>query len=348
MIEDLLSKSLPEVAHLIISRAISSVDLVESYLNRIEEVNSSLNAVVTIAPDILKRARHCDTELARGNIIGPLHGIPLTIKDTIATKGIRTTSGSRLRVDDVPQHDAPVVTRLKAAGAIILGKTNTPEMAIPYETDNPVFGRTNNPHDLSRTPGGSSGGEAAAIAAGLSPAGIGSDLAGSIRVPAHFCGIAGLKPTSGSVPMEGHLPLATGVLSLGACIGPMARRVADLASLFSVIADKPEARFLDEAVNELGSARVAWYTDDGVAPVTEDVANAVRHAASILSEAGLGIVEARPPSISQAPGLWVELFSRVANEQIRSFYRGREQEAGLLVSALFQTPHLETFEDKAN
>ncbi|HEX7721307.1 MAG TPA: amidase [Pyrinomonadaceae bacterium] len=348
MVEDLLSKSLPEVALLITSRAISSVDLVETYLNRIEEVNPALNAVVTISPDVLESARCCDSELARGNIIGPLHGIPLTIKDTIATKGMRTTSGSRLRADDIPQQDAPVVTRLKAAGAIILGKTNVPEMAIPYETDNPVFGRTSNPHDLSRTPGGSSGGEAAAIAAGLSPAGIGSDLAGSIRVPAHFCGIAGLKPTTGSVPMEGHLPLAIGALSLGASIGPMARRVADLALLFSVIADKSEARFFDEGVNELGSARVAWFTHDEVAPVTEDVANAVRQAASILSEAGLNIVEERPPSISQAPGLWVELFSRVANEQIQSFYRGREQEAGPLVSALFQTPHLETFEEKAN
>lgn len=348
MVEDFLSKSLPEVAFLITSRAISSVDLVETFLNRIEEINPALNAIVTIAPDVLESARRCDSELERGNIIGPLHGIPLTIKDTIATKGMRTTSGSRLRADDIPPQDAPVVTRLKAAGAIILGKTNTPEMAIPYETDNPVFGRTNNPHDSSRTPGGSSGGEAAAIAAGLSPAGIGSDLAGSIRVPAHFCGIVGLKPTTGAVPMEGHLPLATGSLSLGASIGPMARRVADLALLFSVIADNPEAKFLDEAVNTLGSARVAWYADDEVAPVTEDVANAVRHAASILSEAGLDVCEERPPSISQGPRLWVELFSRAANEQIQSFYLGREQEAGPLVSSLLRASEQTTFADKVN
>ncbi|HXI61952.1 MAG TPA: amidase, partial [Pyrinomonadaceae bacterium] len=348
MVEDLLSKSLPEVAFLITSRAISSVDLVETYLSRIEEVNPALNAIVTIGPDVLESARRCNSELERGNIIGPLHGIPITIKDTIATRGMRTTSGSRLCADVLPQHDAPVVTRLKAAGAIILGKTNVPEMAIPYETDNPVFGRTNNPHDLSRTPGGSSGGEATAIAAGLSPSGIGSDLAGSIRVPAHFCGIAGLKPTSGSVPMEGHLPVANGSLSLGASIGPMARRVADLALLFSVIADKPEARFLDEAVNELGRVQVAWYTDDEVAPVTEDVANAVQHAVNILSEAGLNIVEERPPSISEGPRLWVELFSRVANEQIQSFYRGREQEAGPLVSALLPSLHEVATEEKAN
>jgi len=348
MIEDLFSKSLPEVVDLITSRAISSLDLVETYLNRIEEVNPSLNAVVTIAPDVLESAKLCDSELARGNIIGPLHGIPLTTKDTIATRGIRTTSGSRLRADDVPQNDAPVIARLKAAGAIILGKTNVPEMAIPYETNNPVFGRTNNPYDLSRTPGGSSGGEAAAIAARLSPAGIGSDLAGSVRVPAHFCGIAALKPTTGLVPMEGHLPLATGTLALGACIGPMARRVADLALLFSVIAHKPEAKFLNEAVNELGNKRVAWYADDDVAPVAEEVANAVRRAANILSKAGLNIIEERPPSISHGPRLWIELFSGVANEQIRSLYRGREREAGPLISSLLQSPHQATFEEKVN
>ncbi|MFN2579353.1 MAG: amidase [Pyrinomonadaceae bacterium] len=346
MIEDLFSRSLSEVAHLIISRAISTVELVETYLNHIEEFNPSLNAVVTIAPDILERARRSDSELERGNIIGPLHGIPLTIKDTIATRGIRTTSGSRLRAHEMPGHDAAVVSRLKRAGAIILGKTNTPEMAIPYETDNPVFGRTNNPHDSRLTPGGSSGGEAAAIAARLSPAGIGSDLAGSICVPAHFCGIAGLKPTAGSVPMEGHLPLAEGTLSLGACIGPMARRVADLNLLFSVIAQKDETKSPPAEGNDLGDVRVAWYTDDGVAPVAEEVANAVRRAAIILGEAGLDIVEERPPSISDGARLWVELFSRAANEQIRSFYRGREQEAGPLVSSLLRSPHQANFEEK--
>src|SRR5207237_4743196 len=287
-IEDLLSKSLPEVAFLITSRAISTVDLVETYLNRIEEVNPSLNAVVTIAPDVLESAKLCDSELARGNIIGPLHGIPLTIKDTIATRGIRTTSGSRLRADDVPQHDAPVIARLKAAGAIILGKTNTAEMAIPYETDNPVFGRTNNPYDLSRTPGGSSGGEAAAIAAGLSAAGVGSDLSGSIRVPAHFCGIAGLKPTTGRVPMDGHTPEAIGALSLGACIGPMARRVGDLELLFNVMADSTPSASSDR-VATLRGLKLAYYTYDGVIAVTKETERAVETEARTLEEAGLKI-----------------------------------------------------------
>src|SRR3989440_9709463 len=327
MIEDLLSKSLPEVAHLIISRAISSVDLVESYLNKIEELNPALNAVVTIAPDVIESARCCDSELERGNILGPLHGIPLTIKDTIATKGIRTTSGSRLRVDDVPQHDAPVVTRLKAAGAIILGKTNVPEMAIPYETDNSVFGRTSNPHDLSRTPGGSSGGEAAAIAAGLSPAGVGSDLSGSIRVPAHFCGIAGLKPTTGRVPMDGHTPEAIGALSLGACIGPMARRVEDLELLFNCMAGSIPSASSDR-VATLRGLQLAYYTYDGVIAVTKETERAVEAAAKTLEEAGLKIKEECPPGVTHGSRLWVELFSYVAFQQLVRFYHGRRREAG--------------------
>jgi len=277
-----------------------------------------------------------------------LHGVPLTVKDTIDTRGLRTTSGSRLRATDVPDRDATVVARLKAAGAIILGKTNTPEMAIPYETDNPVFARTNNPHALGRTPGGSSGGEAAAIAAGLSAAGIGSDLSGSIRVPAHFCGIVGLNPTIGLVPMDGHTPSATGLLSVGASIGPMARTVADLSLLFRVIADRaqfqnskrgPES---EPGVALLRGLRVAWYADDGVAPVTDETRAAIVAAANGLSDAGLEVSEAKPPGVSQGSRLWIELFSRAASDQLQESYQGREDEAGPLVSTLLRGPGLES------
>ena len=154
---------------------------------------------------MIDKAKEAEAALLRGEIIGPLHGVPLTIKDTIETKGLRSTSGSLLRADFVPQADAPAVARLKAAGAIILGKTNAAEMAMDYTADNPVFGRTNNPHDHERTPGGSSGGEAAAIATCMSPGGLGSDLAGSIRIPSHFCGIAGLKPTVGRGAWRGSV-----------------------------------------------------------------------------------------------------------------------------------------------
>lgn len=331
MSSDLVQLSATELVALIRSREVSPVEVVESFLRRIEEINPSLNAIVTIADDAIDRAREAESAFTAGGALGPLHGLPVTIKDTINTKGLRTTYGSRLRAEHVPDRDATVVARLKAAGAIILGKTNTPEMAIPYETNNPVFGRTNNPHGLNRTAGGSSGGEAAAIAAHLSPAGIGSDLSGSIRVPAHFCGIAGLKPTTGRVPMDGHVPEVTGTLSLGACSGPMARCVADLDLLYTVIA---QLRADETRSDRLRSMRVAFHTDDTVAPVTEETDQAVRSTAQALREIGFDVREERPPGVSEGSRLWVELFSHAAHQQLREFYRGSADKAGPLVSRL--------------
>ncbi|MDX6303770.1 MAG: amidase [Blastocatellia bacterium] len=325
------------------SRAVSPVEVVEAHLRRVNDINPLLNAIVTLAPDILDQARIAEAHLTSGKEIGPLHGVPITVKDTIDTQGLRTTSGSVLRANHVPDRDATVVARLRAAGAIILGKTNTPEMAIPYESDNPVFGRTNNPHRFELTPGGSSGGEAAAIAAGLSPAGLGSDLSGSIRVPAHFCGIVGLKPTTGLVPMDGHTPSADGLLSVAACIGPMARTVADLELILKIIADARHLETSDVSTSfQQGSLaqrglRVAWYADDGVAPVTEETRTAIIAAANALSDAGLEVNEEKPPGISDGARLWIELFSRAANEQLRALYRGREDAAGPLVSRLLHS-----------
>jgi len=346
---ELTTKSARELVALMRTRQASPVEVVAAHLRRIDEANPSLNAIVTIADDAIERAREAEETLIKSQDIGTLYGLPITIKDTIDTKGLRTTYGSRLCADHVPSRDATVVARLKAAGAIILGKTNTPEMAVPYETDNPVFGRTNNPHDLNRTPGGSSGGEAAAIAAHLSPAGIGSDLSGSIRVPAHFCGIAGLKPTIGRVPMDGHVPEAAGALSLGACIGPMARSVGDLSLLFQVIAEDIGADFSESSLDGLRGVRVAYYTDNGIAQVTEDTEKAVRAAAEILSAAGLEVIEAQPPGISHGQRLWIELFSRAASEQLREFYRGSEDQAGPLVAALLEdVQERRAFEDRVH
>ena len=337
--EELTTKSVTELAALIRTRAVSPVEVVEAHLNRIERINPQLNAIVTLAPDALDRARAAESALATGEEIGPLHGVPLTVKDTIETGGMRTVSGSRLRTEHVPVRDAAVVARLKSAGAIVCGKTNTPEMAAYYESDNPVFNRTNNPYDLSRTSGGSSGGEAAAIAACLSPGGIGSDLAGSIRLPAHFCGIAGLKPTMGRVSMDGHIPAAIGPLSLGACIGPLARSVADLSLLFGVMADATQFEInqdasLDRDTTRLQGLRVAWYTDDGVAPVTRETRDAVLASAKALSDRGLEVDEAKPPGIADGFRLWIELFARAVTEQLREFYRGREDQAGPQVAAM--------------
>ena len=342
MTEELTTKSATELAVLIRSRSVSPVAVVEAYLQRIEQINPSLNAIVTLADDAIDLARIAEAALTRGDEVGPLHGLPLTIKDTIDTQGLRTTGGSRLCADHVPDRDATVVARLRAAGAIILGKTNTPEMAIPYETDNPVFGRTNNPYNPLMTPGGSSGGEAAAIAACLSPAGLGSDLSGSIRVPAHFCGIVGLKPTAGRVPADGHTPAATGPLSLGECVGPMARHVKDLDLLFRVISDAPQFENNDDAsssqlsVASLAGMRAAFFTGGNTVPVTEETTEAVEAAAKALSEVGLEVNEAKPPGISEGSRLWIDLFSRVAREQLQEFYRGRESEAGPLVSRALQ------------
>src|SRR5712691_5984793 len=332
--EELTTKSATELAALIHSRTVSPVEVLEAHLRRIERLNPQLNAIVTLAPDALDRARAAESALAKGEEIGPLHGLPLTVKDTIETGGVCTVSGSRLLAGHVPVRDAAVVARLKNAGAIVCGKTNTPEMAAYYESDNPVFGRTNNPYDLSRTPGGSSGGEAAAIAACLSPAGIGSDLAGSIRLPAHFCGIAGLKPTMGRVPVDGHTPAVEGSLSLGASIGPMARSVADLALLFNVIADAAPSEMNHEQAATLKGLRAAWYVSDSVAPVDEETARAVERAADALRDAGLEVDQDQPPGVSQGFGLWLELFSHSVSRQLSEFYQGREDEAGPQVAAM--------------
>ncbi len=280
----------------------------------------------------MDQARAAEAAVMRGNNLGALHGVPITIKDTIETAGLRTTSGSAIRATFIPEHDAPAVARLKAAGAIILGKTNVAEMAMDYTAENPVFGRTNNPYDLSRTPGGSSGGEAAAIASCMSPGGLGSDLAGSIRIPSHFCGIAGLKPATGRVPGGGQFPPSIGPYSLGAVIGPMARRVEDLQTLYDVLADKHTSSSLVAARDHLKGSRVAWYTDDGVAPVTDETRRAVEAAARALAEAGLLTEECRPPHVERGHDLWLKLFSRASVVQLREVYKGHEQEAGSFVS----------------
>ena len=298
------------------------------------QLNPKLNAIVTLAPDVIEKAREAEAAVIRGDALGPLHGVPLTIKDTIETKGLRTTSGSAMRSGFIPEQDAPSVERLKAAGAIILGKTNTAEMAMDYTTDNPVFGRAINPNNPLLTTGGSSGGEAAAIASCLSPGGIGSDLAGSIRIPSHFCGIAGLKPTVGRVPGGGQFPPSTGPYSLGAVIGPMARSVSDLHLLFNALAGietSSWAKAFEKRRALMNGWRVSWYVDDGVSPVTEETKQAVKAAAAALADAGLIIEETRPPGIEHGHDLWLKLFSRASVVQLRNVYAGHEEKAGEFV-----------------
>ena len=323
------SQLLGKLAELIRARSISPVEVVDSYLRRIKKLNLELNAIVTLAPDAMERAKEAEAAIIRGDALGPLHGVPLTVKDTIETAGLRTTSGSAMRADFVPTRDAPAVARLKAAGAIILGKTNTAEMAMDYTTDNPVFGPAVNPHDPSMTTGGSSGGEAAAIATCLSPGGIGSDLAGSVRIPAHFCGIAGLKPTVGRIPGEGQFPPSTGPYSLGAVIGPLARSIGDLRLMFKVLAGIDTGEWTEPA--SLRGWRVAYYTDDGVAPVTDDTRLTVEAAARALSDAGLIVEQTRPPAVELGHESWLRLFSRASVVQLRHVYGGNEEQGGEFV-----------------
>jgi amidase len=320
----LCDQSLTKLAELIRKREVSAVEVVEAHLEQISRLNPALNAIVTLAPDAIDRARVVSE--------GILAGLPITVKDTIETAGLRTTSGSRLRADYVPQRDAPAVARLKAAGAIVLGKTNAAEMAMDYNADNPVFGRTLHPHDPKLTPGGSSGGEAVAIATHMSPGGLGSDLAGSIRIPAHFCGICGLKPTVGRVSGEGQFPPSTGPYGLGAAIGPMARTVADVRLLFrALFRDGFRERDFRKGL------RFAWYGDDGVVPVTQETMQAVGNAATALADAGVGGEERRPPHVERGNELWLKLFSRASVVQLRQAYAGREDEGGSFVSWRLRT-----------
>ena len=317
--KDLCAQSLTKLAELLRKREVSAVEVIEAHLQQIERLNPALNAIVTLASDLSKSSE------------GPLSGVPVTVKDTIETAGIRTTSGSRIRADYVPQRDAPAVARLKAAGAIVLGKTNAAEMAMDYNADNPVFGRAVHPLDAKLTPGGSSGGEAVAIATHMSPGGLGSDLAGSVRIPAHFCGICGLKPTTGRVPGEGQFPPSSGPYGLGAVIGPLARTVADLRLLFGVLSNERQFE------QKLSGSRFAWYADDGVVPVTDETAQAVKNAATALMDAGLIGEERRPPHVERGNELWLKLFSRASVVQLRQAYAGRENEGGSFVSWRLRT-----------
>src|SRR5690349_3962747 len=282
--KDLCDHSLTELVELLRKREVSAREVVEAHLEQISRLNPQLNAIVTLNSDALEQADLAGGELA---------GLPITIKDTIETAGLRTTSGSRLRDGYVPVRDAPAVARLKAAGAIVIGKTNAAEMAMDYNADNPVFGRTVHFLDPKLTPGGSSGGEAVAIATHMSPGGLGSDLAGSIRIPAHFCGVCGLKPTTGRVPGDGQFPPSTGPYGLGAVIGPLARRVADLRLLCGVLVGQRELN------TDLKGTHFAWYSDDNVVPVTNDTARAVANTAAALRDAGLIGEERRPPHVER-------------------------------------------------
>lgn len=315
------------LARAIREKEVSSEEVVKACLNRIEQVNPSLNAIVKLTADsALSQARDADKALARGELWGPLHGVPMTIKDSLDTAGVVTTWGTPGRAAHVPAEDATVVARMKGAGAILLGKTNTPELTLSFETINPVYGRTNNPYNLERTPGGSSGGECAMIAAGGSPLGLGSDTGGSIRLPSHFCGLAGIRPTSGRVPRTGHAIPAGGLADSLTQIGPIARHVEDLTLVLPIIAG-PDGRdpaivpapLGDPGELNLKGMRMAIHTDNGIQAPTPETVQTLNQAAVALSGEGVILEEKRPSGIEETleifmgvlvgwdGGSWIEL-----------------------------------------
>jgi amidase len=315
--DPLWAASAGRLAELIRAREVSSVEAVEACLARIAEVNPRINAVVAFADDALDRAREADARLAAADeesSPGPLHGVPFTIKDSIDTAGLVTTAGSVGWRDRVPDRDATVVARLRAAGGILLGKTNTPEFTWSDETDNDVYGRTSNPYDLERTPGGSSGGAAAIVAAGGAPFDIGSDTGDSIRQPAHVCGIAGIKPTSGRVPQTGQWPSFRGIAGSLQQLGPLARRVDDLALILTVIAgpDGEDPRVPPVILGgpddvEVGTLRVIGFTDNGIRTPTPETVSAVKAAAASLAAAGARVEWQVPPGLDDAWETWDRL-----------------------------------------
>lgn len=284
------------------TREISPVEVVEAVLARLERLNPTLNAFCTVTADQARAdARESERRARVDELRGPLDGVPISVKDNFATKGLRTTNGSRLLREHVPAEDAPAVERVRAAGAVILGKTNTPEFAWRGSTDNPLFGATRNPWKLGRTPGGSSGGAAAATAAGLGPFALSTDGAGSIRIPASFCNLFGLKPSFGRVPFYP----SPGASELIAHAGPIARTVRDGAFLLDAMAGPDDrdqwslpahaGRFADACEGDIRGPRAAWSRDLGHIPVDPDVAEICERAAQRFVDLGCTVEAADPP-----------------------------------------------------
>ncbi len=330
IVDQLTYLSAASMAEHIRHKNLSPVELVDAHLARIEKLNPKLNAFIQIdAEGARQQARTAETAVMRGEALGPLHGVPISIKSSLAVRGLRHEAGTKLRTGVVAEKDAILVERLRAAGGIILGTTNTPELLMAWETDNLLYGRTNNPWDLSRTAGGSSGGEAAAIASGCSAGGVGSDGGGSIRVPAHFSGICGLKPTPGRIPSTGHFPTSVGPFALLGVVGPMARTIEDSKVLFEVMQGWDEGDTSAAPVPVLWPAdaekfRVGYFEDDGRTPVTPETRGAVRQAAELLRNADLTVERFLPEGLEQAQRLWWQFFGVAGAMLLGPLTKGRE------------------------
>ena len=331
--DDITTTSATKLAGAIRAKKVSATEVVQAHIDRINEVNPKLNAVVQLVEErALSEAREADEALAKGDSKGPLHGVPMTIKDSLDTEGIVSTGGTTGRSSFVPDRDATVVARLRAAGAILLGKTNTPELTLDGETYNLIYGQTNNPYDLARTPGGSSGGAAAIVSAAGSPLDIGSDTGGSIRGPSHDCGIAGIKPTSGRVPRTGHIvPYGMGAQDALTQLGPMARYVEDLTLALGIIAgpDMEDPAIVPVPLGnpdlvDIKSLKIATHSNNGLVEPTPETTEAVNRAAKALSDAGASVAEDLPEALK----LSTDLYERLEGIDGRTWVRRMLEKAG--------------------
>jgi len=310
---------------------ISVVELAEAHIAQIERLNPVLNALVDFDVERV-RAQARDLDAAKSPT-GPLHGLPVTVKSSISTAGYLCEIGSALHRGNIPSEDAPVVARLREAGALILGTTNCPEFLMAYETDNLLHGRTNNPWDLTRTPGGSSGGEAAAIAACMSAAGLGSDSGGSVRLPAHFTGTCALKPTPGRMPGRGHLPPCVGPFSTLGAIGPMARTIADVSLMFETLSGQDVCDPAGAPVSlrrlslaDLRAQTIGYFEDDGLVPVTAESRAAIQESVRVLREAGFRVEAFRPRTLELLRKLWWKFFVRCGAMFYAPAIQGKESQ----------------------
>jgi Asp-tRNA(Asn)/Glu-tRNA(Gln) amidotransferase A subunit family amidase len=324
--------SISEILEAIRSKNLSPVEILEAHLQRIQSFEPKLNAFVHLDAEAARhQARAAASLVTRGATLGPLHGVPVTIKSCIDVAGWPCPAGSLLRKDYIPNQDAPLISRLKSAGAIVLGNTNTPEFLMAYESNNLLTGKTSNPWNLAYSAGGSSGGESAAIASGCSVGGVGSDGGGSIRVPAHFCGICGLKPTPGRIPATGHFPACAGAFSWIGVVGPMARTIADVCQLFKVMAGPDPGDALSAPVpprsyseKEWRGLRIGILESDALGQATPETRKAVDRAAQLLSQQGFIVEPFHLSGLDRVLQLWWLFFGNVIGHLIRHSIEGHE------------------------
>jgi aspartyl-tRNA(Asn)/glutamyl-tRNA(Gln) amidotransferase subunit A len=346
MSNELVYQDATKLAELIRTKEVSPVEVMQAHLDRINAVDPKINAIVAIADDALKDAKVAEAAVQAGRELGPLHGVPFTVKDSIDTAGVLTQRGSPIFKGRIPDTDAPTVARMKKAGGILLAKTNQPEFSYWIETDNLLSGRTRNPWNLDRTPGGSSGGESAAIAAGMSPIGLATDVAISIRGPAALTGVIGLKATHGRIPMTGIWPR---VPRRFWHVGPMARSVRDIKLAYSLLAGPDGADGFSMSPLRLDAGvgatpdrplRVGWLVEPAFAPVDADVAATVQAAAEALKGAGVLVEQVRIPVLEQINALDVlwKLQAMESKPEFRKATAGHEDKIFKHAQAVFDTP----------